>query len=475
MGKPTDIRPIGARLYFLPLRARIPVKFGPETTRDVTSARVCLRVEGRKGASAEGWGETPLSVSWVWPSSVPLAEREQALEALCAELTAAWARFDVSGHPLEVGHAFLERELPRLLDQANARRAGREAIPWLAALVCCSAFDLALHDAYGVLHDVPVYSTYNSRYMNADLAAYLTPDAQAGAAAPAFAGKYPEEFLVRPMARQLVAWHLVGGKDPLEEADLDGSEPQDGYPLLLRDWVRQDGLTCLKVKLRGNDAAWDYARLIAVGKIALDEGCLWLTADFNCTVDDPAYVNAILDRLLAEQPSLYGMLLYVEQPFPYDLEHNRVDVRSVAARKPLFMDESAHDWQLVRLGRQLGWSGVALKTCKTQTGAILSLCWAKAHGMPLMVQDLSNNMLGQIAHLLLAAHAGTIMGVESNGMQYYPTASLPEASVHAGIYTRHDGRLDLSTIVGPGFGYGNATTVRTLPEPIATSGAEQSR
>ena len=136
MGKPTDIRPAGARLYFLPLRARIPVKFGPETTRDVTSARVCLRVEDRKGGSAEGWGETPLSVSWVWPSSVPLAEREQALQTLCADLTTAWAHFPVWGHPLEVGHAFLERELPRLLTAANARRAGREAIPWLAALVC---------------------------------------------------------------------------------------------------------------------------------------------------------------------------------------------------------------------------------------------------------------------------------------------------------------------------------------------------
>ena len=41
---------------------------------------------------------------------------------------------------------------------------------------------------------------------------------------------------------------------------------------------------------------------------------------------------------------------------------------SVSARKPLFMDESAHDWRLVRLGRTLGWTGVALKTCKTQTG-----------------------------------------------------------------------------------------------------------
>ena len=97
-----------------------------------------------------------------------------------------------------------------------------------------------------------------------------------------------------------------------------------------------------------------------------------------------------------EHPRIYGMILYVEQPFPYDLEAHRIDVHSVSARKPLFMDESAHDWRFVQLGRELGWTGVALKTCKTQTGALLSLCWAKAHGMTLMVQDLTNPMLAQI-------------------------------------------------------------------------------
>lgn len=51
------------------------------------------------------------------------------------------------------------------------------------------------------------------------------------------------------------------------------------------------------------------------------------------------------------------------------------------------MDESAHDRKFVRLGRELGWTGVALKTCRTQTGALPSLCWAGAHGMTLMVQD----------------------------------------------------------------------------------------
>ena len=48
--------------------------------------------------------------------------------------------------------------------------------------------------------------------------------------------------------------------------------------------------------------------------------------------------------------------------------------------------------------------------------------------MTLMVQDLTNPMLAQIPHVLLAAHAGTIMGVETNAMQFYPDASTAEAA-----------------------------------------------
>jgi L-alanine-DL-glutamate epimerase-like enolase superfamily enzyme len=234
---------------------------------------------------------------------------------------------------------------------------------------------------------------------------------------------------------------------------------------LLGDWIDRDGLTCLKVKLRGDDAAWDYERLVHVGRLGLARDVKHLSADFNCTVREPAYVNEILDRLARDEPAIFAAILYVEQPFPYDLQRHQIDVRSVAQRKPLFMDESAHDWRLVRLGRSLGWTGVALKTCKTQTGAILSLCWARAHGMQLMVQDLTNPMLAQIPHVLLAAHADTIMGVESNAMQFYPEASTAEARVHPGLYTRRGGILDLSTLTGPGFGYRVEEIGRDLPEP----------
>jgi hypothetical protein len=124
----------------------------------------------------------------------------------------------------------------------------------------------------------------------------------------------------------------------------------------------------------------------------------------------------------------------------------------------------------VALGRELGWSGVALKTCKTQTGALLSGCWAKAHGMTLMVQDLTNPMLAMLPHAQLTAHIGTIMGVEANAMQFYPEASLAEAKVHPGLYQRRDGQLDLSSISGSGFGYRLAEITRTLPAPVAQCG-----
>ena len=125
---------------------------------------------------------------------------------------------------------------------------------------------------------------------------------------------------------------------------------------------------------------------------------------------------------------------------------------------------------MVKLGRELGWTGVALKTCKTQTGALLTACWARANGMSLMVQDLTNPMLAQIPHVLLAANVGTIMGVETNAMQFYPEASDEEEKVHPGIYRRRDGMIDLASIRGSGFGYRLDEIQRELPSPAAKFG-----
>ena len=437
-----DVKVVDCELWFLPLEFRVPLKFGNEVTTGFYAPRVRMTVEDKNGKRASGWGESPLSPAWAWPSSDTFASRLEKMCEMCRKLAAKWKNFTVSGHPMEIGYEFLETQLPG-------------EYPQLAELTCNAAFDLALHDAYGNLHGVPVYETYNAKYMNRDLASYFEDDQ--------FKGLYPEDYFVK-YGKTLPVWHLVGGKDPLYPEELTGTEPDDGYPVMLDDWIKTDGLNCLKIKLRGNDEAWDYARMIHVGRIAIEYGVEHLSTDFNCLVKDPDYVNRILDKLLTEHPKIFNMILYVEQPFPYDLEKNLIDIHSCSARKPLFMDESAHDWRFVKLGRSLGWTGVALKTCKTQTGALLSACWAKQHGMTLMVQDLTNPRLAMFPHVQLAAHIGTIMGVECNAMQFYPDASAAEAKVHPGLFVRRNGVLDLSSITGTGFGMRVEEIAADLPE-----------
>src|SRR5437867_8264726 len=129
--KQTDVQVKAARLYFLPVEMRIPLKFGHETVTSATCARVCLTVSDQRGRRAEGWGETPLSVQWVWPGNLPYEPRHQVMKDFCVRLAEAWAQFDGRGHPLEIGHDFQERLLPSLLARFNKEgRGATEPMPW---------------------------------------------------------------------------------------------------------------------------------------------------------------------------------------------------------------------------------------------------------------------------------------------------------------------------------------------------------
>ena len=201
MSKLTDIRVVETALYFLPVRTRVPLKFGPETLTEVTCLRVRVRVVDRRGKSAEGWGETPLSTQWVWPNALLLAQRTETLKQFCVELAGAWAEFAGQGHPMEISHDFQEQILPALRTQANeARGKDAEPMPWLAALVCCSAFDLAVHDAFGQLLERPVYQTYGAEFMSRDLGDFLEASPTVS-----FAGRFVPEFLVATPPTRLPA------------------------------------------------------------------------------------------------------------------------------------------------------------------------------------------------------------------------------------------------------------------------------
>src|SRR2546429_7723646 len=209
MSKTTDIRVVGARLYFIPIQMRIPLKFGTETVTAVTCARACARVSDAAGRTAEGWGETPLSVQWVWPSKTDYEARHRALKNCCLKLAEAWTRFGGFGHALEIGHDFQENVLPVCLQELNraSNRAG-EAIPWLAALLCCSVFDQAVHDAYGNLHQRPVYDTYGTEFVSRDPSRFLQP---ADDAAGLFKGEVIRGFFLARGGGRVRPGGFVGG------------------------------------------------------------------------------------------------------------------------------------------------------------------------------------------------------------------------------------------------------------------------
>src|SRR5512143_3121202 len=129
MGKPTNVRPVSAAVYFLPIATRMPLKFGPEVTTEVTCARVRVTVADAKGRRSEGWGETPLSVQWVWPSALSYAQRHDVLTQFCLELASEWMKLKDCGHPLEAGHHFLEQNLHAVWTAYNARLASSEPMP----------------------------------------------------------------------------------------------------------------------------------------------------------------------------------------------------------------------------------------------------------------------------------------------------------------------------------------------------------
>ena len=80
----SDITTHDVTLYFIPVETRVPLKFGPETLTSVICARVCITVRDQQGHTAQGWGETPLSVQWAWlrhfPVEVLARERQHAPE-----------------------------------------------------------------------------------------------------------------------------------------------------------------------------------------------------------------------------------------------------------------------------------------------------------------------------------------------------------------------------------------------------------
>ncbi|MBC7288235.1 MAG: hypothetical protein H5T86_09375 [Armatimonadetes bacterium] len=449
----TDIVVEAVEPTFSEERLRTPLKFGTGVITHITMLTVRAQVRNRRGETASGAGCILLSDIWAFPSAVlDHAARDAAMRRLaeraCRAYLEAGAHF---AHPLAISWD-VKNWLPRLAEEVTKELGLVEPVPVLAAQVCASPADAAVHDAFGKLCGVPTYDAYGPRFSEHDLARYL---------GPRFAGRYLSDFLAPRYRPELPIFHLVGALDKLTENEISESDPQDGLPVSLDQWIRRDGLFCFKVKITGTDIDWDVERTAAVADVAYrtrqsmgSDGTIFLSADSNELHHGPEAVVEYLRKLRERSPLAYGALLYVEQPTERDLEAHSFDMRPVAALKPVLADEGITDVRHVDVARRLGWSGVALKTCKGHAAALLCAAKALAEGMLLSVQDLTNPGLALIHSAGLAARLPTVMGFEYNARQYLPFSQPDIQQAHEPLFRVRGGKVSLRSLSPTGLGYG---------------------
>ena len=443
--KSTDIRVEDVTYTYENFRYRTPIKFGGVASDRVTILNVECAVRTRDGKRARGFGSMPLGNIWSFPArTLGYDQTLAAMQAVVERVAASTRSCTEVGHPIDLTWA-LEPEYVK----AAAAVPLAEPIPVLCTLVCASPFDAALHDAFGKVHGLNCYRTYGPDFMSRDLGHYLGAD---------FRGQALARYVHQDPQPRMPLYHLVGALDPLEEKDIV-KPVGDGLPETLGAWIAHDGLTHLKIKLNGDDLAWDVRRVLTVERVAATAQQArgvrqWFySLDFNEKCADVGYLLEFLRQVQAAAPAGFERIQYIEQPTGRDLKANRQNVMHEASRiRPVVIDESLIDLESLHLARDMGYTGAALKSCKGQTQSLILAAAAQKLGLFLCVQDLTCPGASLIQSAGLAAHVPGVAAIESNARQYCPAANAPWVERFPGIFRVADGTIGTGALTGLGLG-----------------------
>jgi len=447
----TDIRILKIEPIFEKEKFCTPLKFGNGIVQDITSLKVRVKVENGFGKAAEGWGNILLSDLWAYPH--PLISHEKKDDAM-REASRRFCMFigdsQIFAHPLDF-YFEVENDFFKISKEVREDLKLTQKIPALATLVCASPIDAALHDAFGKVNKISSYEGYGPDFVRYDLSKYLGKE---------FKGKYLSFYLKNNLEEKIPVFHLVGGVDKLEKEEVKDKDSQDNLPGSLEEWIEREGIFCFKVKLRGNDINWDVERTKKVAQVAKKvlskkgKDKFFLSVDSNEMCDNPEVVIEYLNRLREVSPLAFENLLYLEQPTERNLATHNFDMHKVAKIKPVLVDEGVTNAADLDLAKRLGWSGIALKTCKGHSACLLYLAKVKEYKMLYSVQDLTNPGLSFIHSAGFAARISPLKGVEYNARQYLPFAQKEIQKMHQPLFQVKNGEISTRTIKGPGLGYG---------------------
>jgi L-alanine-DL-glutamate epimerase-like enolase superfamily enzyme len=445
----TDIRLEHVAISYEEYKYRTPIKFGGHVVDRATVLNVNCSVRTGDGRVAKGFGSMPLGNIWSFPSKTMSYETTlAAMRALAGDLARITAGYPEFGHPIDINWA-LEPAYLKAAAEVSSRLRLTEPIPKLCSLVTASAFDAAIHDAFGKAHGLNCYHTYGPEFMQHDLAYYLGPE---------YKGEFPSRYLSPEPKPRMPLYHLVSAIDPIEDADIV-QRVNDGLPETLPEWIRYNGLTHLKIKLNGDDRKWDVERVLRVDKVTTQTQAQrgvkdWVySLDFNEKCPNVEYLLDFLHEVKRRAPQGYERIQYVEQPTARDLKaHPENEMHAAAKLVPVVIDESLTDVEALLIACQMGYTGVALKACKGQSHMMLIASIGEKHKLFLCVQDLTCPGASLIQSAGLAAHVPDVAAIEANARQFMPAANQAWASRFPGIFQITDGTMHTAELTKAGLG-----------------------
>jgi L-alanine-DL-glutamate epimerase-like enolase superfamily enzyme len=443
----TDVRIDSVSFGFEDYLYRTPIKFGGTEVDRVTLLNVHATVRTREGKIAKGFGSMPLGNVWAFPSRTMTYDRTlEAMKVLSDRVSKITNGYTEYGHPVDLNWHLEEEYLKAAADVSRELKLD-QPIPKLCTLVVASPFDAAVHDAFGKLHGRSSYQTYGPDLMTHDLSHYIGPE---------FKGEYLAKYVLQTPKPQMPLYHLVGAVDPILADDIT-KRINDGLPETLPEWIRYNGLTHIKIKLNGEDVQWDTERILRVDQAASETqrqrgvSRWYYSLDFNEKCPNVDYLLKMLRDIKQRIPAGFERVQYIEQPTKRDLRSDRANVMHEAAKlKPVVIDESLTDKDMLMLAREMGYSGTALKACKGQGQALLMAAVAQKHKMFLCVQDLTCPGASLIHSAGLAAHVPGVAAIEANSRQYVPVANKGWTDRFPGIFVVKDGMMKTAVLNGPG-------------------------
>lgn len=453
------IQLVASELFRLPLRARMPFRYGIVTMTEVSHVllRLTFEIDGQRHSGVAADHLPPK-----WFTKDPARALDEEIVEMLRVIRAAVAQ----ARPRRAATPF---QFWRELYAAQAAWGREQQLPPLLVHFGTSLVERALVDAFCQAKHQPLAAALRENLLGVDLGALHAP----------LAGTSPRDWLPARPPETVFARHTVGLLDPIEEGDiLPADRVSDGLPQSLADCVRFYGLRHFKIKIDA-DVVRARERLQQIaGVLARECGADYaFSLDGNESFRDPAAFASQLRALLAE-PGLrafWPQLLFIEQPLHRDVALTpAADWSAWPDRPPIIIDESDAEIGSLPAALRLGYAGTSHKNCKGIFKGVAHACLLaqrRAAGQPAMLsgEDLTN--VGPVAllqDLAMQAVLG-VTSVERNGHHYFAGLSQFPAALqahtlahHGDLYTRsaagwprldvRAGRLALGSVLRAPFG-----------------------